>query len=498
VGRFLIIRGTKRILQNRVPEDMPAPAEALAAICMGIRQGMDVGFQYEREAIGRLASSQACRNLVGLFLQREQARRMPEEPKPKPPAIRSIGVVGAGTMGAGIAQLAAIDGFEVVVREVNDTALAAGMERIAGLFHKAVDNRVLPDDLARQKLASIKQTTAWQGFGEVDLVVEAAVEDLQLKQELFRDLEQHTRNDTILATNTSSLLVEHIAQGLRYPERVAGLHFFNPVHKMPLVEVVRGPATAAATEAALKAWAIALGKTPVAVKDGPGFVVNRVLMPYLLEAVVMAGEGVKPDVIDKSMRRFGMPMGPLELLDQVGLDVAGHIARAMQPLLESRLAAKPEMTGAFELMAQNGWLGQKSGIGFYRYRSKKRTINHAILDVIGRAAGTNAATTMARLPVSVQMREARERLVLLMVNEAAACLGSGMAADADAIDLAMVMGTGWAPHRGGPLHYGAERGLGDVVQKLTDLAKRLGSRFEPCAKLKQLAEGGQQGLFASG
>jgi 3-hydroxyacyl-CoA dehydrogenase/enoyl-CoA hydratase/3-hydroxybutyryl-CoA epimerase len=491
LSRLLVFRGTERALRRRVPEDMPAPWEALQVIRVGLAQGMEAGLVQEREAAGRLSTTPACRNLVTLFLQREEANKLPEKLVASPKEIRRIAVVGAGVMGAGIAQLASIRGFEVIVREVNEAALAAGMDRIAALFQKAVDNRLLSGDAARQKLAAIRRTTAWDGVDQADLVIEAIIEDLRLKQALFQELQQHTPPATIVATNTSSLLVQQLQEGLTNPERVAGLHFFNPVHKMPLVEVVRAPLTGDQTVAALAQWTVVLGKTPVEVKDSPGFVVNRILMPYLYEAVVLAAQEVPVKVIDQTMRRFGMPMGPLELLDQVGLDVAAHIARAMQPLFGSRSGAFPGLNALgefFEKMSRNGWLGQKTGLGFYRYQGKTKKLHAAALTILPNDVGPIESHLMSSLPAAVQMREARERMVLLMVNEAAACLGEGLAANADKIDLAMVMGTGWAPHRGGPLRYTADRGPKEVVQKLTEMAQRLGRRFEPCAALRKHGE----------
>src|SRR5207244_261338 len=244
--------------------------------------------------------------------------------------------------------------------------LAAGIEGISALLQKAAQVRLLSSEEAERKFAAIQRTTTWEGFGNVDLVVEAASEELPLKQALFRELEQHTRPTAILATNTSSLLVRQLQERLTHPERVAGLHFFNPVHKLPLVEVIRAPSTNEATTAALAQWAVALGKTPVLVQDSPGFLVNRILMPYLFEALVLAAQQLPVEAIDQTMRRFGMPMGPLELLDQVGLDVADHVARALWPLFAERMADQPgleALSQVFGQMRQKGWLGQKSGVG---------------------------------------------------------------------------------------------------------------------------------------
>lgn len=487
LGRGLLFRGAERVLKRRTPDDMPAPLEALQAVKVGLAHGMQVGLEYERQAIGRLATTKACRNLVTLFFLIERARK-PEggEAAGSARAIRRVGIVGAGTMGAGIAQLAAVKGFEVTVQEVDEAALAAGMNKIEALFARAVQRRVLSSEEAQQKLAKIGRTTSWEGFGDADLVVEAVIEELNSKRDVFRELARRCRPDAILATNTSSLSVRELQDGLDHPERVAGLHFFNPVHKMPLVEVARAPQTGEATLATLMRWAAALGKTPVAVGDSPGFVVNRILMPYLNEAGMLVAEGLSIEQVDQVMRRFGMPMGPLELLDQVGLDVAAHIARAMKPVFGARLTPHP----ALEQMCTWGWLGQKSGLGFYRYQGKSKTANTEALPRLRAQTGTGPPAPDTRLTAE-RLHEARERMVTLMVNEAAACLGEGLAPRADVIDLAMVLGTGWAPHRGGPLRYADDRGAADLLKTLLELRQRIGPRFEPCAELRQRAETGE-------
>jgi 3-hydroxyacyl-CoA dehydrogenase / enoyl-CoA hydratase / 3-hydroxybutyryl-CoA epimerase len=484
-ARSFLLRAAQRIMKNRVPDDMPAPAEAFEAVRIGLRQGIQAGLEREREANARLMNTDACRNLMGLFFERERARKLPASFPTSDPPLQRIGVVGAGTMGAGIAQLAAIRGFQVVVQEVDASALAAGVGRIADLFDKAVRRGLLPASEVDQKLAAIGRTTSWEGFAEVDLVVEAVIEDLALKRKIFQQLERNTRPETILATNTSSLPVGQIQEGLQHPSRVAGVHFFNPVHKMPLVEVIEAPATAERTRVCCLQWAAALGKTPVAVRDSPGFIVNRILMPYLDEAVRLAAEGVPFHRIDEAMRRFGMPMGPLELLDQVGLDVAAHIARAMQPLFGRRF---PPQT-VFERMQELGWLGQKSATGFYVYQGKKEP-NLGLSDLLAAEGEEEGGKVTEALPPAVQLQEARERLVLLMVNEAAACLGEGLA-DCATIDLAMVLGTGWAPHRGGPLHY-ADQKLPQADRKLEEMARRLGPRFEPCQELRRRYAAGER------
>ncbi len=483
VGRRMLFRGTERYLRRRVPEDMPAPREALEAMRVGLRDGLDAGLAYEREAIGRLAMTPACHNLIALFFQREEARKLPAEWKEGEP-VRRLGVVGLGVMGAGIAQLAAIRGVEVIVQEANEEALGTGLLRVAALFEKAVERGILAREEADRKLSAFRGGVNWKDFDSVELVIEAAVENLEVKRALFRELDRRTPPQAVLATNTSSLTVAALQEGLAHPERVAGMHFFNPVHKMPLVEVVRTPATNDQAIAAVARLAIALGKTPVVVQDSPGFVVNRILMPYLNEAVLLVSEGLSIRSLDATMTRFGMPMGPLELLDQVGLDVAAHIARSLQPAFGDRFPPNP----GFELMRQKGWLGQKSGVGFYHHRGKKKQVNFLAENAL-RAAYSKSDEDLAEvLPHAVTMQQARDRMVLLMVNEAAMCLGEGLTAQAETIDLAMVLGTGWAPHRGGPLRYAHDRGVDAVIAALEELARRLGPRFQPCEALRRLAD----------
>lgn len=476
LGRGVIYRGTERVLRRKVPDDMPAPWEAFEAIRTGIHQGMDAGLAFESAAVGRLATSAASRNLIGLFLQHEEARK-PRVTSPPPEVLRRVGVVGAGVMGVGIAELAILKGCEVVIREVNDTALGLGMFRLIAMMNKAVGRGLLTAAEMQKRLANVHGTTAWKGFADLDLVIEAVVEDLDVKRAVFRELEQHTAPSTILATNTSSLRVADLQQGLQHPERVAGLHFFNPVHLMPLVEVAHTPATRPAVIDSLTDWVVRLGKAPVRVQDSPGFVVNRVLMPYFGEALELLRGGMRVQVIDEALRRFGMARGPLEVLDQVGLDVAAHAARALRPIFGDRLPGGEVL----EKMQSLGWLGVKSGTGFYRYGRGKPRANDAVLSLVR----DPAATAVTGTPTD-EMATARERLVTLMVNEAALCLQEGLVESADALDLAMVLGTGWAPHRGGPLHYARQRGVADVVASMERLARALGPRFEPSEALKHL------------
>jgi 3-hydroxyacyl-CoA dehydrogenase/enoyl-CoA hydratase/3-hydroxybutyryl-CoA epimerase len=487
-GRSFVFRGAESILAKKTPDDMPAPREAFEAVRIGITEGAEAGFTYERAAVGRLATTRACRNMVALFFEREAAKEMPPELKDIPAReIKKVAVVGAGTMGAGIAQLAAVRGCQVVVREVDDMTLGMGMFKILGLFKQAVDRGVMTKEEADRKLEGIKGTTSWDGFADADLVIEAVLEKLELKRKVFRELEAHVRPDAILATNTSSLGVANIAEGLSRPERVGALHFFNPVHKMPLVEVGHIATTTRENIAALTHWTLRMGKTPVVVKDSPGFVVNRILIPYLNEAVLLVAEGLSIKDVDTAAKRFGMLMGPLEVIDQVGIDVGAHIARSLQPAFSERFPPNP----AFEALLARGWLGQKNGRGFYVHTGKKHTPNAEAEALVREAVKSGSGLLMA-LPEETRRREAAERMMLLTVNEAAMTVSDGLVAHPDLIDRAMVFGSGWAPHRGGPLRYADDRGLDDVTRALVELAGRHGPRFEPCSELKRRSESGEK------
>jgi 3-hydroxyacyl-CoA dehydrogenase/enoyl-CoA hydratase/3-hydroxybutyryl-CoA epimerase len=306
--------------------------------------------------------------------------------------------------------------------------------------------------------------------------MEAVVEDLDIKRRVFGELEVRMRPDALLATNTSSLSVTTLAEGLQHPERFCGFHFFNPVHRMPLVEVVRGPRTSDGTLVSAVGLARKLGKTPVVVRDAPGFVVNRILMPYLREAIALLEEGYRPAEIDASMRTFGMPMGPFEVLDEVGLDVANKVAGVLSKAFPDRMEPSP----ALEALIAAGRLGRKSGRGFYRHRGGKRQPDPKVRELL--------KLKRARQAPSPEILS--ERMVLAMINEAARCLEEGVVADAGLVDLAMIFGTGFPPWRGGPLRHADTLGLAKVESRLRALRAERGERFAPAGLLAKLAAAG--------
>ncbi|MFQ3592370.1 MAG: 3-hydroxyacyl-CoA dehydrogenase NAD-binding domain-containing protein [Gemmataceae bacterium] len=447
LGRRVIFQATERRVRARTPDDMPAPLEALETVRTGIRDGIEAGLVREQQAAARLGVSTACRNLVNLFLQREAARKLPAD-MGTPEPIRRVAVLGAGTMGAGIAQLLALSDREVVVWERDEPALAAGLDRIDVLFTKLVERGKATANRAAECRALIRGTTSLE-FRQADLAIEAVIEDREIKKSLFCTLAVHS--GILLATNTSSLRVADLNE-VADPSRVAGLHFFNPVHKIPLVEVVQSSATRKEVTARLMRLVLELGKVPILVGDGPGFVVNAVLMPYLDEALHLLSEGMNVIQIDRLMQRFGMPMGPFALLDQIGLPTATHVAESLG---QSSLA-RVILAGVRDLG------------GFYR-NGKPNPEAERLTKAQATAPGSS-------LPLAARLAEARERLVLRMVHAALQLIAEGRV-DAARLDLAMILGTGWAPHRGGPLTYARNRGAEEIARAMTSLHERYGQRF---------------------
>lgn len=436
----MAIRGlTRRRLLKKTRGNYPAQ---LAALELASRSpwssngNPERSFAREREAFLRLAETDAAKNLLRLFFLQEKAKHDRYDRSIDPgavPPVKRTAVIGAGVMGAEIAQTFVSRGFPVILTDLEPERVAAGMKSARKLFGEAVKRRIFTAHEAGRMLDLLAPTSDRVPLRRCDLVVEAAVEDLEVKKRIFADLGSRTSPDTILATNTSALSVTELAtaEGITHPERVIGLHFFNPVSRMKLVEIVTTRFTSPEVVERALAFVRAIGKTPVVVKDSPGFLVNRVLMPYLIEAGRMAESGIPVATIDDAMLDFGMPMGPLRLLDEIGLDVAGHVAGTMESAFGDRFT--PPLLLADLVRA--GHLGRKSGRGFYRHERGKAIPGTFVAPTRDNPDKTSIAT----------------RLNDLMVEESKRCLAENLVRDADTIDLALILGTGYAPFRGGPL-----------------------------------------------
>src|SRR6266567_70666 len=411
----------------------------------------------EARSVARLITGTTAQNLVRVFLLQERLRSLGRQGEFTP---RSVHVVGGGTMGGDIAAWCALQGLRVTVQDVEPARLAKAVGRAAALFRKnlreprqvqAALDRLIPD-------------LAGDGIARADVVIEAIFEDAAAKRELYQSIEPRMREDALLATNTSSIPLEELAGALARPERLVGLHFFNPVAKMQLVEIVRGTATAQETLDRAAALVGAIRRLPIPVRSSPGFLVNRILMPYLMEAVAMETEGIAAAEIDRAATEFGMPMGPILLADTVGLDICLSVARILARSLGS------EVPKRLEELVGTGRLGKKSGHGFYAYEKDRPVIPEK------RKGEAPPAGDLA------------ERLMLRLLNEAVACRREQVTADDDLLDAGVIFGTGFAPFRGGPLAHIRTEGVAAVYGRLKLLEERHGSRFVPDAGWREMLE----------
>lgn len=392
--------------------------------------------------------------------------------------VAAAGVLGAGVMGGGIAQLLADRNIPSRMKDLNLQALSLGVQSASKLFQKQLQKRKLNKRQFLQKLNLISPVLDYSGFGHLDVVIEAVIEKMDIKQSVFRELENHLTNDCVIASNTSSLSITEMQNVLKNPERFAGMHFFNPVHRMPLVEVIRGEKTSDRTVATVFQLSKQLGKTPIVVKDAPGFLVNRLLVPYLNESMHLLSDGATINEIDQALLDFGMPMGPIELIDEVGVDVGEKVLQILYRAFGERMTPSqltPKVVAA-------GRLGKKTGKGMYLYEGKNKQLDPKIYEILG----------VHSAPQSIAIEEMVERCILPMINEAARCLEDGIVPSAAEVDLGMIMGTGFPPFRGGLLRYADHIGVRTIVDRLRKYQDRFGVRFEPSEALLKRAENGQK------
>jgi 3-hydroxyacyl-CoA dehydrogenase/enoyl-CoA hydratase/3-hydroxybutyryl-CoA epimerase len=462
--RGMIYRKARENVLRETRGNYPAPLAALEAI-----RG---GYGREAQLLGHLITTEVSKNLVGVFYLNETLKRGQQQPT-RP--MERAAVIGAGVMGGGIAQLLAERGIPVRMKDVAPAAVAAGFAAAAAIFEKRRKKGIIDRLQARDGMDRITGAADGSGMGAADIAVEAVVESMKVKQQVLREFEAAAKESAIFASNTSSLSITEMATAAKRPERVVGMHFFNPVEKMPLVEVVRGRQTSPEVVDAVAALSRRLGKLPVVVNDGPGFLVNRILMPYLGEALRMLEEGGSIEAIDGALMRFGMPMGAFILLDEIGIDIAWKVSEILRQGLGERIGSSPLLAALYH----EGVLGKKKGKGFYRYEHGRRLgPDPAIASRIAKTDGKHAALTPAEIV---------DRAVLLMVKEAALCMEEKIIDRPDLLDAALVFGIGFPPFRGGLLKYADALGAKNVVEKLNVLAQRHGDRFSPPPSLFEMS-----------
>ncbi len=472
-----IAQSRREAIERKTWGHNAAALKALEVAVAAVEGSLETSFARERDAFMELVRTESTQNRLRYFFLQDRARKTGRERAPLPP-IKNLAVIGAGTMGSGIAFWASSRGLSVALGDVNEVARARGLARVAQLYDDGLRHGTFSAEEARAGRERVTAESDDAAVAGAELAIEAVVEDLAVKQNVFAHLDDVVPATALLATNTSALSVSEIAARTRRPERVVGLHFFNPVHRMPLVEVIAGRNTVPATLQRACRFVLQLGKLPVLVKDSPGFIVNRVLMPYLLEAVRLLAGGAPCEMIDEAMLDFGMAMGPLRVLDEIGLDVVLHIAETLERHVGQR-AAPP---AALRRLCEAGRLGRKTGAGLYRYDAGPGST-----PVAAPEADVGISDTESRPAARLSREELQQRMLLLMVNEAARCLEEAVVAEPDDIDFALMAGAGFGTFRGGPLRYADSVGAGRLVDDLESLAEREGGRFAPCARLRAAA-----------
>ena len=473
LGREVLFRQASKQLLAKTRGHYPAPEKALEAIRHGYEKGVEKGLEREAELFGELAVSPVARQLMGIFfaqnaLKKENGTR---DPSVKARRVGSVGVLGGGLMGSGIAYVTVNAGIPVRIREKDDAGVARGLAGVAGYLDERVRRRSIDklEKLARMRL--LTAGTGWEGLQRVDVLVEAVFEDLALKQEMLRTFEALNPRG-IFGTNTSSIPIGEIAKASAHPETVLGMHYFSPVNKMPLLEVIVTPRTADEVTATAVALGRKQGKTVIVVGDGPGFYTSRILAPYMNEAAMLLLEGAAIEDVDGALTEFGFPVGPITLLDEVGIDVGAKVAKILHAAFGDRMAVPEAMAKVLEA----GRLGRKNKKGFYVYaEGKEKAVD---------------ATVYALLPggrrrKKVSRQEIAERCALQMLNEAALTLGEGVLRSPRDGDVGAVFGLGFPPFRGGPFRWADALGTGVVLEKMRALEGRLGPRFRPAPLLAE-------------
>ena len=478
LGRTLLFNVVSKKTEQKTRGNYPATQRIIDVIKTGLGQGSFSGYEAEAKAFGELAMTPQSSALRGLFFaSTELKKEHGADAQPRP--INAVGVLGGGLMGGGIAFVTATKGkLPVRIKDINDDGINHALKYSWDLLDKKVRRRHMKAAERQREMARISGGTDYHGFHNRDIVVEAVFEDLALKQKMVAEIEQNAAPHTIFASNTSSLPIADIAANAARPEQIIGLHYFSPVDKMPLVEVIPHAGTSAETISTTVSLAKKQGKTPIVVGDSAGFYVNRILAPYVNEAMRCLVEGEPVDKIDNALVAFGFPVGPIQLLDEVGIDVGTKIGPILQHAYGDRFAA-PQNIAA---ILNDDRKGRKNGRGFYLYPAKgsrsKKQVDPAIYTLLGVSPKGQLAE-----------KEIAQRCVMMMLNEAARCLDEGVVRNARDGDIGGVFGIGFPPFLGGPFRYMDTLGASEVVAQLQRLASQYGERFAPCDRLLQMVEG---------
>jgi 3-hydroxyacyl-CoA dehydrogenase / enoyl-CoA hydratase / 3-hydroxybutyryl-CoA epimerase len=475
-SRDIIFDQARKQVEKKTQGNYPAPGKIIDCVRQGLNKGMVKGLEVEATHFATLVMSSESAALRSLFFATTEMKKETGVDGVEPRKVRKAVVLGGGLMGGGIASVTTTKAkIPARVKDISDKGLSNALAYAYKLLDKGVKRRHMTPSVRDGLMALMTTTTEYTGVKDADIVVEAVFEDLDLKHQMVKDIERECSEQTIFASNTSSLPIGQIAQAAARPENVIGLHYFSPVEKMPLVEVIAHEKTSAQTIATTVAFARKQGKTPIVVKDGAGFYVNRILALYMNEAAQLLLEGQRIEHLDKSLVKFGFPVGPMTLLDEVGIDVGAKIS----PILEKELGERFQAPSAFAKLLNDDRKGRKNGKGFYQYgpkAKKAKLVDETVYGVLGILAASNKDS-----------KEISERCVIQMLNEAVRCLEEGIIASPRDGDIGAIFGIGFPPFLGGPFRYMDSLGAAHMVARLEHYQKLHGERFAPSEKLKTMA-----------
>jgi 3-hydroxyacyl-CoA dehydrogenase/enoyl-CoA hydratase/3-hydroxybutyryl-CoA epimerase len=484
-GKHIIFYLAHKGLYAKTKGQYPAPLVALEVIKRTYgRTYAGRGFKVELDAFCELCVGEISKNLIEIFFTSEDLKKYSGvSADTKITYVRSSVIVGAGVMGGGIAWLFANKDLNVRIKDITQSAVALGYQQIIKIFNQLKKIRKLTQAQVDMKTARVSAGLDFTSFNTADILVEAVVENMEVKKKILAEIDSKAKKDAIIVSNTSSLSISEMASALKNPERFAGMHFFNPVNRMPLIEVIRGEKTSDETIASVVQLSKKLGKTPIVVKDVAGFLVNRILLPSMNEAAYLLQEGANLKQVDLLMEKFGMPMGPFTLSDVVGIDVGVKVAHSLESAYGDRMRVSELLKEIYT--NHKGLLGKKAGKGFYNH-GVKTEVNNEIYAIV---AKIREEKKISQTYISAE--EIIDRCVLTMVNEAAKCLEEGVVENARYLDMAMIMGAGFPAFRGGVLKYADNRGIKEVVKRLEEFSKH-GARFEVSALLREMVLNGKK------
>lgn len=480
---MMAFESAKGVVGPKAGRHYPAPMTAIATVEAGARLSRDEALAIESKNFAQLAKSATAKSLVGIFLKDQQLKRSAKLLSKGAAPVQRAAVLGAGIMGGGIAYQSASTGTPILMKDIANEAIELGLSEAGKLLAGQLKRGRITQQQAMQVTNAIVPTLSYGDFPSVDIVVEAVTENPKIKAAVLAEAEANVRDDTVIASNTSTIAISRLAEGLKRPENFCGMHFFNPVHKMPLVEVIRGEKTSEQTIARTVAYAKAMRKTPIVVNDCPGFLVNRILFPYFGGFESLLADGVDFVRIDKVMEKFGWPMGPAYLLDVVGMDTANHAGAVMAEGFPDRMQQREN--GAIATLVATGRIGQKSGSGFYSYKLDKRGKAKKSID----PATAELLARIAERTLDLTDEDIVARLMVPLCAEAARCLEDKIAASAAEVDMGLVYGIGFPPFRGGALQYLDDLGLAEFVT-LADSLSEHGPLFSATDKQREMASAG--------